>query len=142
MRQNLEQAQLEREEMRKFLKWMLDNDRVPKGLKALIAEALQGHYWHKVDPHTRKIAFLGRIEVARFRSAWILGNNRPTSAKPVGAGVVSQPSIPAGKQSLLRMLTATTESVSLCVRMKSWLRLWNLIRRFALAISFGNLCDV
>ena len=44
MRQNLEQAQLEREEMRKFLKWMLDNDRVPKGLKALIAEALQGHY--------------------------------------------------------------------------------------------------
>jgi hypothetical protein len=44
VRQNLEQAQLEREEMRKFLKWMLDNDRVPKGLKALIAEALQGHY--------------------------------------------------------------------------------------------------
>jgi hypothetical protein len=44
MRQNLEQAQSERDEMRKFLKWMLDNDRVPKGLKALIAEALQGHY--------------------------------------------------------------------------------------------------
>jgi hypothetical protein len=44
VRQNLEQAQLEREEMRKFLKWMLDNDRVPKGLKALIAEALQGYY--------------------------------------------------------------------------------------------------
>jgi hypothetical protein len=44
MRQNLEQAQSERDEMRKLLKWMLDNDRVPKGLKALIAEALQGHY--------------------------------------------------------------------------------------------------
>jgi hypothetical protein len=44
MQQNLEQAQSERDEMRKFLKWMLNNDRVPKGLKALIAEALQGHY--------------------------------------------------------------------------------------------------
>jgi hypothetical protein len=36
-------ARSERDEMRDFLKWMLDNDRVPKGLKALIAEAL--HRW-------------------------------------------------------------------------------------------------
>ena len=33
-------ARSELDEMRDFLKWMLDNDRVPKGLKALIAEAL------------------------------------------------------------------------------------------------------
>ena len=39
----LERARSEQDEMRDFLKWMLDSDGVPKGLKALIAEAL--HRW-------------------------------------------------------------------------------------------------
>jgi hypothetical protein len=38
----LERARSEQDEMRDFLKWMLDSDGVPKGLKALIAEALHG----------------------------------------------------------------------------------------------------
>ena len=44
LRERLKQAQSERDEMREFLKWLRDNDGTSKGLKALIAEALQGHY--------------------------------------------------------------------------------------------------
>jgi len=35
-----------------------------------------------------------------------------------------------GKQSGLLTRIAATESVSLCVRIKSWLRFWNSKRRF------------
>jgi hypothetical protein len=41
------------------------------------------------------------------------------SAKAVGAGAASQRLIPTGERSGLLMRTATTESVSLRVRMKS-----------------------
>jgi hypothetical protein len=40
-------------------------------------------------------------------------------SKADGVGAVSQRSIPAGKQCLLQMRTATTESISLCVQMSS-----------------------
>jgi len=54
-----------------------------------------------------------------------------TSSKPVGIGAASQRLIPAGERSSSPMRTATTESVSLSVRMKYWGRFWNLNRRFA-----------
>jgi hypothetical protein len=40
------------------------------------------------------------------------------SAKPIGAGAVSRRLILTGERSLLLMLTAMTESILLCVRMK------------------------
>ncbi len=42
----------------------------------------------------------------------------PISAKPVGVGAASQPWIPTGEKSSLLTRIATTESVSLCERMK------------------------
>jgi len=47
------------------------------------------------------------------------------SAKPVGVGAASQPWIPTGERSSLLTHIATTERVSLCVQMKSWLRFLN-----------------
>jgi hypothetical protein len=44
LQQRLKQAQLERDQLREFLKWMRDHAHIPKGLKAVIAEALRGHY--------------------------------------------------------------------------------------------------
>jgi hypothetical protein len=40
------------------------------------------------------------------------------SAKPVGVGAALQPWVPTGERSGLLTHIATTESVSLCVRMK------------------------
>jgi hypothetical protein len=45
--------------------------------------------------------------------------------EPVGVGATSQPLMPTGEQSGLQTRIATTESVSLCARMKSWRRFWN-----------------
>jgi hypothetical protein len=42
--EKLTRACLERDEMRDFLKWMLAHDRISKGLKALIVEALAGRF--------------------------------------------------------------------------------------------------
>ena len=44
LQQRLKQAQRERDELREFLKWMRDNAEISKGLKAVIGEALRGHY--------------------------------------------------------------------------------------------------
>jgi hypothetical protein len=41
------------------------------------------------------------------------------------------------EQSGLLTHIATTASVMLCVRMKSWLRLWNWKRRFVLAAELS-----
>jgi len=46
-------------------------------------------------------------------------SSRIISVKQVGVGDASQRLIPTGEQSGLRMHSAATESVSLCVRMKS-----------------------
>jgi len=49
-----------------------------------------------------------------------LGKSSVTiSVKPVGVGAVSQRLIPLGERSSLQTHIATTESVSLCERMKS-----------------------
>jgi len=40
-------------------------------------------------------------------------------SKPAGVGAVCQRLIPTGEQSLLQTRTVTTESVSLCERMKA-----------------------
>jgi hypothetical protein len=53
-------------------------------------------------------------------------SSRTISAKPVGAWAGSQRLIPRGEQSGLLTRIAATESVTLCVRMKSWQRFWNL----------------
>ena len=42
-----------------------------------------------------------------------------------------------GQRSGLLTHTAATESVSLCMRMKGWLRLWNSKPRFGDALSFS-----
>src|SRR5205823_6387389 len=46
-------------------------------------------------------------------------DRQPSSAKSVGVGAVCQRLMPTGKQSGLLMRIATTESVLLCMRMKS-----------------------
>jgi hypothetical protein len=58
--------------------------------------------------------------VARARIARSIGKSSWTiSAKPVGVGAASQRLIPEGERSGLQTRIATTESVSLCERMKS-----------------------
>jgi hypothetical protein len=49
----------------------------------------------------------------------VLGIIADNLSKAVGVGAVSQSLIPTGEQSGLLTLIATTESVSLCERMKS-----------------------
>ena len=44
LRQRLAQAQFERDQMRDFLKWMLANPQISKGLKAVIREAFRGYF--------------------------------------------------------------------------------------------------
>ena len=43
LRERLRQAEFERDEIRKFLKWMCDHAHISKGLKAVITEALRKH---------------------------------------------------------------------------------------------------
>jgi len=60
--------------------------------------------------------------------------NKPArDTKPAGVGAVSQRLISTDKRSGLLTRIAATESVSLCERMKSWLRCWNWNRWFVLA---------
>jgi hypothetical protein len=42
--QKLQRAYWERDNMRDFLKWLLAQERIPRGLKALIVEALAGRF--------------------------------------------------------------------------------------------------
>jgi hypothetical protein len=61
-----------------------------------------------------------------------IGKLSPTiSAKPDGVGAVPQPWIPMGERFGLPTYIATMESVSLCVPIRSLLRLWNWNQRFA-----------
>jgi hypothetical protein len=55
-------------------------------------------------------------------------------------GVASQPWIPAGERSGLLTHIATTESVSLCERMKSWQLLSNSNQRFSNRGSVNHVC--
>ena len=49
-------------------------------------------------------------------------------------GDSGQPSIPTGERSGLRTHIATTESISLCVRMKNSVLLWNLKRQLSRSV--------
>ena len=61
-----------------------------------------------------------RLSPQAFAEVWRYATISPTiSAKPVGVGAASQRLIPAGERSGLQTRIATTESVSLCVPMKS-----------------------
>src|SRR5262245_4717405 len=81
---------------------------------------------------------------SRFPAVWLhhregLGNYRHQSsliisAKPDGVGAACQQWIVKGARSGLLTRIAATESVSLCVRMKSSRRFYNSNRWFALEI--------
>ena len=62
-----------------------------------------------------------QLEANKPAAQVVNNNHKPADtlrAKPVGVGAVSQRLIPAGERSGLQTHTATTESVSLCVRMR------------------------
>jgi hypothetical protein len=58
-------------------------------------------------------------------------------SEPVGVGAGSQRLIPTGERSGLQTHIATTESVSLCTRMKSCLRFWNSNARLDALLRCG-----
>jgi hypothetical protein len=73
-----------------------------------------------------------RFPAAEGRQIGITGKSSLTiSAKPVGVGAAYQQLIQTGERSGLLTRNATTESVSLCARMKTYLRFWNWNRRLA-----------
>ena len=62
----------------------------------------------------------GKRFIAGLRRALIDPPDQPgISAKPVGVGAVSQRLIPTGERSGLQTHIATTESISLCMPMRS-----------------------
>jgi hypothetical protein len=53
------------------------------------------------------------------------------TSQALRSNLSTQASKKDGERSSLRMHIATTESVSLCAQMKSWLRFWKSNQRFA-----------
>jgi len=76
-------------------------------------------------PWTVRIAKTGSVPRVKY---WeIIADSL---SKAAWSWAVSQRLIPTGERSGLLTPIAATENVSLCERMKSWLRLWNLNQRF------------